>query len=67
MHFLTLRDLAVRGKRVLVREDLNVPIKNGEVGDETRITAALPTLRYLLEGGARVIVLSYRPVMASRA
>ena len=59
MHFLTLRDLAVRGKRVLVREDLNVPIKNGEVGDETRITAALPTLRYLLEGGARVIVLSH--------
>ena len=59
MNFRTLRDLDVGGKRVLVREDLNVPMKNGVVGDETRITAALPTLRYLLEGGARVIVLSH--------
>ena len=59
MNFLTLRDFDVRGKRVLVREDLNVPMKEGAVGDETRITAALPTLRYLIDNGARVVVLAH--------
>ena len=49
MHFKTLRDADVRGKRVLVREDLNVPMKDGAIGDETRIAAALATLRWLHE------------------
>jgi phosphoglycerate kinase len=58
--FRTLRDAGdVRGKRVLVREDLNVPMKDGAVGDETRIMAALETLRWLRERGAKTIVLSH--------
>jgi phosphoglycerate kinase len=49
----------VRGKRVLVREDLNVPLKDGAVGDETRILAALQTLRWLGERGAKTVILSH--------
>ncbi len=59
MQFHSLREASVRGKRVVVREDLNVPLKDGAVGDETRIVAALETLRYLRDGGARTIVLSH--------
>jgi phosphoglycerate kinase len=59
MHFRTLRDVEVRGKRVVVREDLNVPLKDGAVGDDTRILATLETLRYLRDGGARTVVLSH--------
>jgi phosphoglycerate kinase len=56
----TLRDAGdVRGKRVLLREDLNVPMKDGAVGDETRILAALETLRWLGERGAKTIILSH--------
>jgi len=55
-----LRDAGdVRGKRVLLREDLNVPMKDGVVGDETRITATLETLRWLHDRGAKTIVLSH--------
>jgi phosphoglycerate kinase len=55
-----LRDAGdVRGKRVLLREDLNVPMKDGAVGDETRITASLETLRWLHDHGAKTIVLSH--------
>jgi phosphoglycerate kinase len=59
MQFHSVRETNVRGKRVVVREDLNVPMKDGVVGDETRIVAALETLRYLRDQGAKTIVLSH--------
>jgi phosphoglycerate kinase len=59
MRFKTLRDVEVRGRRVLVREDLNVPMKDSAIADETRITAALPTLRWLREHGAKTVILSH--------
>jgi phosphoglycerate kinase len=57
--FNTLADVDVRGKRVVLREDLNVPMKDGAIADETRISAALPTLRYLHEQGAKTVILSH--------
>jgi phosphoglycerate kinase len=59
MRFKRLEDADVRGKRVLLREDLNVPMKNGAIADETRISAALPTLRWLHDHGARTVILSH--------
>jgi phosphoglycerate kinase len=59
MAFRTLDDLDVKGKRVLVRADLNVPVADGKVTDATRIERQAPTIRELAEKGAKVIVLSH--------
>ena len=55
----SIRDLELSGTRAFVRVDFNVPIKNGRITDETRLTAALPTVRFALERGATVILASH--------
>src|SRR5580692_4770305 len=57
--YRTLDDIDVKGKRVLVRADLNVPLKDGVVTDATRIERQAPTIRELADKGAKVIVLSH--------
>ncbi|MGQ9658297.1 MAG: phosphoglycerate kinase, partial [Fimbriimonadales bacterium] len=55
----TVRDIEVQGKRVLVRVDFNVPMQDGQITDDRRIRESLPTLQYLLERGATVILMSH--------
>ena len=64
MNFQRMTDLDLNGKRVLIREDLNVPVKNGQITSDARLRAALPTIQQALKQGAAVIVCSHlgRPV-----
>ena len=59
MSILRMTDLDLSGKRVLVRQDLNVPVADGRVTSDQRITASIPTLRLALEKGAAVMVTSH--------
>ena len=55
----TVKDIEVKGKKVLVRCDFNVPMKDGKITDDVRITASLPTIQYLIENEAKVILMSH--------
>lgn len=59
MPIIKMSDLNLKGKRVLIREDLNVPLKNGEITSDIRIRAALPTIKEALKAGAQVIIASH--------
>lgn len=59
MHFLKMTDLDLAGKRVLIREDLNVPLQAGVISDDTRIRASLPGIRHALSKGARLMLVSH--------
>ena len=59
MNVLKMTDLDLNGKRVLIRQDLNVPIKNGEVTSDKRIVASLPTIMYAIKAGAKVMITSH--------
>jgi phosphoglycerate kinase len=59
MNKKTIKDIDIKGKRVFIRVDFNVPIKNGRIEDDTRIQGALPTIRYATEQGAKVILASH--------
>ena len=69
MAIRTIEELEFSQKRVLLRVDFNVPIQAGKITDETRLRAALPTIRYLLERGAALIIMSHlgRPTEAREA
>ncbi len=60
MAFIKLTDLDLAGKRVLIRADLNVPVKDGKVTSDARITASMPTIEHCMQAGARVQVMSHR-------
>jgi phosphoglycerate kinase len=60
MSFIKLTDLDLAGKRVLIRADLNVPVKDGKVTSDARITASMPTIEHCVKAGAKVMVMSHR-------
>src|SRR5210317_1057054 len=60
MSFIKLTDLDLAGKRVLIRADLNVPVKDGKVTSDARITASMPTVEHCMKAGAKVMVFSHR-------
>lgn len=59
MNKRTIKDIDIKGKRVFIRVDFNVPIKDGKIEDDTRIQGALPTIKYAIEHGAKVILASH--------
>ena len=59
MNKKSIKDVDVKGKRVFCRVDFNVPMADGKITDETRIQAALPTIKHLVEGGAKVLLASH--------
>ncbi|MDR2488352.1 MAG: phosphoglycerate kinase [Desulfovibrio sp.] len=59
MHVLKMQDLSLSGKRVLIREDLNVPVKNGKITGEARLLASLPTIKMAKDAGAKVMLMSH--------
>jgi len=59
MPIMRMTDLSLKGKRVLIREDLNVPLKNGVITSDSRIQAAIPTIRQALKAGAKVMIMSH--------
>lgn len=59
MNKKTLRDVAIKGRRVLMRVDFNVPIKGGVISDDTRVQAALPSIKYVLEQGGSLVLMSH--------
>jgi phosphoglycerate kinase len=60
MAFIKMTDLDLKGKRVLIRADLNVPVKDGKVTSDARITASMPTIEHAMKAGAKVMVMSHR-------
>ena len=59
MNKKTLKDVELKNKRVVMRVDFNVPIKGGVISDDTRVQAALPSIRYILDHGASLALMSH--------